>query len=76
MSKDLAEMTFEEAIKELEEIVRKMESGDLPLDDSLTAYTRGTELAKFCRSKLQKAEETIQKLEGETPQKQEEGIPF
>ncbi len=71
MQKPVSEMSFEEAIKELEEIVRKMESGEMPLDDSLTAYTRGTELAQFCRGKLQMAEKTIERL-GEAPSESKE----
>jgi exodeoxyribonuclease VII small subunit len=60
-----AEPSFEQALAELEALVRKMEAGDLPLDESITAYKRGAELAKFCQSKLAAAELEIRKLDGD-----------
>ncbi len=59
------ELSFEAAVEELEGIVQKMEAGGLTLDESLAAYTRGTELAKFCRAKLDDAQLRIQKLESD-----------
>ena len=59
------EVSFEAAVEELEGIVRKMEAGGLSLEESLEAYTRGTELAKFCRAKLDDAQLRIQKLESD-----------
>ncbi len=59
------ELSFEAAVEELEGIVHKMEAGGLTLDESLAAYTRGTELAKFCRAKLDDAQLRIQKLESD-----------
>ncbi len=61
------ELTFEEALQELEEISRKLESGTLSLDESITRFERGTELRKFCQNKLEEAErkiEILQKAEG------------
>lgn len=57
--------TFEEAMTELEELVRKMEEGKLALEESVEAYTRGTELVRLCRSKLDDAEDRVRKLEAE-----------
>jgi exodeoxyribonuclease VII small subunit len=60
-----AEPSFEQALAELETLVRKMEAGDLPLAESIAAYQRGAELAKLCQSKLAAAELEIRKLDGE-----------
>ena len=59
-----AEATFEKALEELEAIVARMEDGRLPLEESLAAYQRGTELLKFCESKLADAQARIAVLEG------------
>ena len=48
--------TFEEAMAELEALVRKMEEGKLALEESVEAYTRGTELVNLCRAKLEDAD--------------------
>lgn len=55
---------FETALQELESIVRGMESGDAPLEESLAAYERGLLLLKFCRDTLDSAERKLQILEG------------
>ena len=59
-------LTFEKALEELEALVARMEDGRLPLEESLAAYQRGTELLKFCESKLTDAQARIAILEGET----------
>lgn len=53
---------FEEALKNLEKIVGKLERGDLPLEDSLTAFTEGIRLVQFCHKKLEEAESKVQML--------------
>lgn len=53
---------FESAVAELDEIVRRMEDGRLPLEQSLEAYRRGTELLKFCQQALQDAEQQVRIL--------------
>ena len=53
---------FESALEELENLVSKMESGDLSLDDSLKAFERGIELTRTCQSTLEAAELRIQML--------------
>jgi exodeoxyribonuclease VII small subunit len=63
--KPVAELTFEQALEELDALVRKMESGELSLDDSIAAYRRGAELARHCQGKLAVAEQEIRKLDGE-----------
>lgn len=55
-------MTFEEAIARLEVIVRSLESGNAPLDESLTLYEEGVALVKFCNSKLDSAEQRIKMI--------------
>ena len=59
-------LTFEKALEELEALVHRMEDGKLPLEESLAAYQRGTELLKFCESRLTDAQARIAVLEGET----------
>ena len=58
-------LTFEQALDELDGLVRRMESGELGLDDSIAAYRRGAELARFCQTRLGAAELEIKKLDGE-----------
>ncbi len=57
--------TFEEAMDELEQLVAKMESGELPLEASLAAYQRGSELVKHCAAQLERVEKQIKVLEGD-----------
>jgi exodeoxyribonuclease VII small subunit len=58
-----ASPSFEDALKNLENIVEAMEAGDLPLETLLTKYEEGAKLAKICREKLADAELKIQRLE-------------
>ena len=55
--------TFESALAELENIVTRMEGGQLPLEQSLTAYRRGAELLKFCQAQLADAQQQVKVLE-------------
>ena len=59
---DTENMSFEGAIKELTDIVGKIEQGQIPLQDSLEQYEKGMALIKQCRTILQKAEERIEKI--------------
>jgi exodeoxyribonuclease VII small subunit len=58
----MAVKSFEQNMDRLEEIVSKMESGDLTLDDALTYYEEGIKLSRACYSKLSDAEKKIEKL--------------
>lgn len=58
-AKPVAEMSFEEAMAELEQVVRQLEQGDVPLDQSISLYERGAELKKRCEAKLKEAEEKV-----------------
>lgn len=59
----IGELKFEAALAELERIVHSMEGGNLPLEESLAAYRRGSELLKHCQQQLSDAERQIQVLE-------------
>lgn len=56
------EMKFEEALKKLEEIVRSLEDGDLPLDESLEKYEEGIRLSKICAKRLEAAKKKVEVL--------------
>ena len=60
--KEEKELNFEESLLELEEIVKKLEVGDVPLDDAIEEFNKAMKLAKSCDEKLKKAEESITKL--------------
>ncbi len=53
---------FEAAIAELEAVVRKLEEGELPLEQSLALYERGVQLSRFCHARLEEAEHRIEIL--------------
>ena len=59
---DISQLSFEEAIKELTDIVGKIEQGQIPLQDSLTQYERGMSLIKHCQDILRTAEKRIEKI--------------
>lgn len=59
---DLGELSFEDALRELEGIVHRLERGDVPLDDSIALYARGEALRAQCQARLADAEARIQKL--------------
>ena len=61
---DIPSMTFEVALKELEGIVTKLESGDVELQDSIDLYDRGVALRKHCESKLGEARERVDRVVG------------
>jgi exodeoxyribonuclease VII small subunit len=55
----MAKDKFEDALGRLEEIVRKMEAGDMPLEESLKAFEEGIRLARLCAKKLDEAERRV-----------------
>jgi exodeoxyribonuclease VII small subunit len=55
--------TFETALTELEDIVARMEGGQLPLEESLAAYKRGAELLTYCQGALKSAQQQVEVLE-------------
>ncbi len=60
-----APVSFEEAMAELAQLVAQMEAGQLPLEASVAAYARGSELVKFCAAQLEKVESQVKVLEGD-----------
>ena len=58
----IAKMTFEEALAELEEIIRRLEGENTNLNDAITAYERGTALKRHCDDKLRDAQEKISRI--------------
>ena len=62
MNNEEKEMTFESAIARLEEIVRLLESGSAPLDESLALFEEGVGLVKFCNARLDNAEQKVKIL--------------
>lgn len=60
--KDEKELSFEENLEKLETIVKKLESGEVPLDNAIQEFTEAMNLAKVCDEKLKSAEEAITKL--------------
>jgi exodeoxyribonuclease VII small subunit len=57
--------SFEQAMAELAQLVTQMESGQLPLEASVAAYARGSELVRYCAAQLEKVESQVKVLEGE-----------
>ncbi|QFT64732.1 exodeoxyribonuclease VII small subunit [Roseivivax halotolerans] len=57
--KPVEEMSFEEAMRALEEVVGQLERGDVPLEQSIALYERGAKLKKRCEQKLKEAEEKV-----------------
>ncbi|MEH7119093.1 exodeoxyribonuclease VII small subunit [Neobacillus vireti] len=55
-------LTFEEAMTKLEEIVEKLEEGDVPLEEAITFYKEGMELSKLCHDKLKTVEEQLTQI--------------
>jgi exodeoxyribonuclease VII small subunit len=68
-SKKMAKDKFEEALGRLEDIVKKMEAGDMTLEESLKAFEEGIKLARLCSRRLDEAERRVEIL-----LKQEEGL--
>lgn len=62
LPKDITELSFEDAMSELEGIVSKLEAGDVGLEQSIDIYTRGTQLRQHCDSKLKDAKARIDKI--------------
>lgn len=61
-------LTFEDAYKELTELVKKMESGEMPLKESVAAYEKGIKLKSYCEQLLKEAELKIETLKVDKPE--------
>lgn len=62
-SEEIQKLSFEEALQQLENIVRELESGRIKLDDAVTAYEKAVALKQLCENKLQAARLKIEKIE-------------
>lgn len=60
--KSIKDLSFEEALEELETIVEKLERGDALLDESISIYQRGAELKSHCEGKLKNAQLKVEKI--------------
>ena len=58
----ISDMSFEEALRSLEAIVRQLEGGEVPLDESISLYERGEALRKACQARLDAAQARIEKI--------------
>lgn len=57
--------TFDQSLQELEEIVAKLEQGDVPLEEALDQFQEGIKLSRYCKKTLQEAETTMTKIVSE-----------
>lgn len=67
-------ISFEEAMKNLEDIVEKLEEGDVPLEEAIAIYRKGMELSKLCHDKLRNVEEQLTQIMTEDGKKEEFSI--
>ncbi len=59
---NIAQMSFEQALRALEDVVRQLESGDVPLDESIGLYERGEALRAACQARLDAAQARIERI--------------
>ncbi|MGM0409309.1 MAG: exodeoxyribonuclease VII small subunit [Bacillota bacterium] len=62
MNNKKKDIQFEKALNQLEEIVEKLESGELSLEESLNNFSEGVKLINYCRNELNKAEEKVEEV--------------
>ena len=60
----MAREKFEDALQKLEDIVRKMEAGDMPLEESMKSFEEGIRLIRFCSAKLEETQRRVEMLLG------------
>jgi len=73
---EIAAMSFEQALRALEEVVRQLESGDVPLDESIGLYERGEQLRRHCQARLDAAQARIDKIVAGPDGKATGAVPF
>ena len=73
---DIAGMSFEDALKALEDVVRKLETGEVPLDESIGLYERGEQLRRHCQARLDAAQARIEKIVAGPDGKATGAVPF
>src|ERR1700730_15792182 len=62
MATDIAAMSFEDALAELEGIVRRLEGGQVKLDEAIQSYERGAQLKRHCERKLNEAQQRVDRI--------------
>lgn len=63
--KKASDRSFEEALRRLEEVVRLLENGEVPLEEALHLFSEGVELARHCHGVLDRAEQRLQVIDGD-----------
>ncbi len=61
-SEDVARLTYEQALQQLDALIVQLEKGDIPLDEAITAYERGSRLATHCAELLDRTEQRVNQL--------------
>jgi exodeoxyribonuclease VII small subunit len=74
--KDFSQLSFEQALIALEEVVQQLESGSVPLDQSITLYERGEKLRKLCQARLDDAQARIEKIVTDANGAASSTVPF
>ena len=73
---DIAGMSFEDALKALEDVVRRLETGEVPLEESIGLYERGEALRQHCQARLDAAQARIEKIVAGPDGKATGAVPF
>ena len=76
MEPEIANLSFEEALKELESVVRRLESGEAPLDESIELYGKGDALRAHCQARLDSAQARIEAIVADRDGKAQRVRPF
>lgn len=74
MSENKPQLSFEDALAELETLVETLERGELSLDESLKSFERGVSLTKTCQQALKQAEQKVRILSGDDPDAESESF--
>ena len=62
LAADISSMSFEDALAELEQIVRRLEAGQVKLDEAIGSYERGAQLKRHCEQKLNEAQQRVERI--------------
>ena len=73
---EIASLSFEDALRSLEEVVRRLESGEVPLDQSIELYERGEALRAHCQARLDAAQARIEKIVAGPGGRASHSVPF
>ncbi|KRA83431.1 exodeoxyribonuclease VII small subunit [Altererythrobacter sp. Root672] len=73
---EIGAMSFEDALRALEDVVRRLETGDVPLEESISLYERGEQLRRHCQARLDAAQVRIEKIVAGPDGKATGTVPF